>query len=624
MPVRRPWCRRAWTRRLWLALLLAGLAWLPAAQAGVRLLLDEAGLDAAERAASAQLIQDVQARLPPAFGQALDEPIALQWRADLPAQVHGRAKGGRILLARPLLDALLPAAAHTPEQAALAAHQARAALIHELAHLYDRHARGGLSRDPRLLDLAGWQRRPLRPFSRAPSAMRDRSPDAYELTSPREFVAVNIEYLLLDADYACRRPQLRAWLAQRLGMSPDDGRCAPALPFVEASAAAGQAQLRALDPARVYAVDYLLAEGNAQAMSRWGHTMLRLVVCAPGRTPGPDCRLDLQHHLVLSFRAFVGDVQVSHWRGLTGSYPTRLYALPLEQVIDEYTRIELRSLRSVPLKLAPQQIAGIVQRAAQLHWNYDGRYYFISNNCAVESARLLEEGVPALADAGVLAITPAGVLQRLRRAGIAEVSVFDDMETARRQGYYFQAASAHYQTLLEVLRTQAQVPVDRVDAWFALAPAQRAGWVEDGNLRVTAAALLLEQAAANRAEHEVRDELKRRYLGRRRKGQALDGELQALFEAESRLARPSALLVGETTSGYGLPIGAELTALQARGADQALILADGWQRVRALALGALPPAQRAMLEGAQRNVESLSARMREQAREQAPESQPDH
>jgi hypothetical protein len=629
MAVRRPWRRRCWARwrQLWImqvsiALLVVGMAWSPVAQADVTLRLDEAGLDAAERVASAQLIHDVQALLPPVFGEALDKPIQLQWRADLPERVHGRSRGARILLARPLLDALSSAAASSPEQAAVAAREAKATLIHELAHLYDRSRRGGLSRDPRLLDLAGWQRRPLRPFSRAANAMRDRSPDAYELTSPREFLAVNFEHLLLDPDYACRRPQLQAWLAQRVGMPPAQASCAQAVPFVQADAAVGKAQLLALDPARVYAVDYLLAEGNAQAMSRWGHTMLRLVICAPEHAPGPDCRMDLQYHLVLSFRAFVGDVQVSHWRGLTGSYPTRLYALPLEQVINEYTRVELRSLRSVPLKLAPWQVAGVVQRAAQLHWNYDGRYYFISNNCAVESARLLEEGVPALADAGVLAITPAGVLRRLRRTGVAEMSVFDDMEAARRQGYYFEAASAHYQTLLDVLRTQAQVPTVTVEDWFALAPAQRAAWFESGNLRATAAALLLEQAAAHRAEFEVRDELKRRYLGRGRKGDALDDEVQSLFDAENRLARPSVLLEGVEGGGYGLPIGPELTALRTRSADQALTLADGWQRVRGLALAELSAEQLQTLEGTQRNVDALSRRMREQARGEDPGAQP--
>ncbi|MCZ7024184.1 DUF4105 domain-containing protein, partial [Salmonella enterica] len=88
-----------------------------------------------------------------------------------------------------------------------------------------------------------------------------------------------------------------------------------------------------VDPERVYAIDYLLAEANQNLVSRWGHSMLRLVICAPGRPRGPDCRLDLDQHLVLSYRAFVGDVQLSSWDGLVGKYPSRLFVLPLAQVI---------------------------------------------------------------------------------------------------------------------------------------------------------------------------------------------------------------------------------------------------------------------------------------------------
>ncbi|MEM8205539.1 DUF4105 domain-containing protein, partial [Morganella morganii] len=76
-------------------------------------------------------------------------------------------------------------------------------------------------------------------------------------------------------------------------------------------------------------------------------------------------RLDLDQHLVLSYRAFVGDLQLSSWDGLTGAYPSRLFVLPLSQVIEEYTKVELRSLASVPLKLDREEVASLVERAAQ-------------------------------------------------------------------------------------------------------------------------------------------------------------------------------------------------------------------------------------------------------------------
>ena len=122
----------------------------------------------------------------------------------------------------------------------------------------------------------------------------------------------------------------------------------------------------------MYEVDYLLAEANQNLVSRWGHSMLRLVICKPGRPRGPDCRLDLDQHLVLSYRAFVNDLQLSSWSGLTGAYPSRLFVLPLGQVIDEYTKTELRSLASVPLKRSRTESEGLGQHAAERHWSYDG------------------------------------------------------------------------------------------------------------------------------------------------------------------------------------------------------------------------------------------------------------
>ena len=100
------------------------------------------------------------------------------------------------------------------------------------------------------------------------------------------FVAVNLEHFVLDPFYACRRPALHRHFSAHFSVLATAHACAPGLPFLDVDAEAGEASLLALDPARVYEVDYLLAEGNTQAMSRWGHSMLRLVVCAPGRAPG--------------------------------------------------------------------------------------------------------------------------------------------------------------------------------------------------------------------------------------------------------------------------------------------------------------------------------------------------
>jgi hypothetical protein len=273
--------------------------------------------------------------------------------------------------------------------------------------------------------------------------MRDRSPDLYELTRPAEFVAVNLEDFVLDPQYARRRPQLAGYFAARFGLPDPALACRSGLPLLDAGEG-GRLSVMQLDPERVAGIDYLFAEGNDTPMSHWGHAMLRLVICAPGRPRGPDCRLDLAWHRVISFRAFVDDVQVSSWRGLTGRYPSRLYVLPLDRVVDDYTCTELRGLRSLPLRLDHGEITGLLLRAAQLQWSYDGRYFFLSNNCAVETWKLLHDGVPRLAALPLGGITPTGLLRRLTRTGVADASVLDDPRQARKLGYAFDAASAHY------------------------------------------------------------------------------------------------------------------------------------------------------------------------------------
>ncbi|MCD0244950.1 DUF4105 domain-containing protein [Xanthomonas melonis] len=606
--------RRRWRRWLWLAAVIAAASQVHAQEQQrptLQLVPASADLNAAERAASDALVTLVLRRLPPQWSQRSVAPIQLEWRHDLPARVHGRAIGRRVLLDRALLQAWSAQPAGDRDDAAMpATRAAMAAMVHELAHVLDRGAGSVLSRDPRLRDLAGWQVRPWR-IGRGANNFSDRSPDDYERQNPAEFVAVNLEHFVLDPDYACRRPALAAWFSQQLGSPQGSARCAAALPYLQADNDAGAMSLLMLDPARVYAVDYLLAEGNQQPMSRWGHSMLRLVICAPGRAPGPACRLDLQYHRVLSFRAFVGDVQISSWRGLTGAYPSRLFVLPLNQVVDEYTKVELRALSSVPLALTPAEIAELLARAAQVHWNYDGRYYFVSNNCAVETYKLLHDGVPRLAAADLSSITPRGVRKRLQRAGIADLRVLDDRAQATRQGYYFESAAAHYQAMFDVLRRGWPVPQTRVAQWLDASPQARAQWFDRGGLRATAAALLLEQAALRRQELLARDALKRLLQAGVVGRETMQGQLQSLFAREAQLSHP-AILLGST--GYGLPQADEQQQLSARVAQDSEVLVGGWKQLQLLGRQHLPGNLRSGLEQGEANVAQLRTRLRGLAR----------
>jgi hypothetical protein len=637
--------------------LLGLAAWLLAgsATAALQLKLDATGLNPEQHRTSQQLLELASAALPPSFIQRLDKTITVQWSSQLPAEVYGRANqaGNRLELNAQLLPKLADGSAastltnrpHGNLQQVLLA-----SVLHELTHFYDRAQlwspsskrllqncrqraaaqglvglpsacrgqtarRFSLSDDPRLLDLAGWPQYVGRDGQREQhNAQVARSPDLYELRNPREFVAVNLEYFLLDPSYACRRPELYAyWQAQFDWAPANKNNCASELAYLNAGSDFARQPLGKLDPARVYAVDFFLAEGNNNWVSRFGHSMLRLVICAPGRPRGPDCRLDLDQHLVLSYRAFVGDVQLSSWDGLTGGYPSRLFVLPLSQVIDEYTKVELRSIASVPLKLSPSEQDAFVRHALQMHWSYDGDYFFLSNNCAVESLKLLRSGSaqPQLNDLD--SIMPNGLLAVLEARGLADTSVLNDPKEALRLGYRFDSFRERYQAMFEVLKAQLPISQTSVEDWLALPAKQRSPWFTQANLRTSAALLMLEQAAMRQQLLLAQEQIKQRYLSERGAATpdpslAKAGDaLQQLLANSGFLSRPAELL---GTQGYGLPQPEEWQQLQASSSSrqqQLRRLSDELTReVRAL----LGPAQVAEIETTEANLSNLGKHLR--------------
>ncbi len=511
----------------WAVLLSAG-----AAQAGLQLRLKTEGLSPAEQQASQALLDEAMRSLPPRFIEQLDRRIDVGWTDRMPENAYGLASlVSELDLNSNLLASLTDGSAATQKTNrphGTVRREMLATVLHELTHIYDRarlwtkdertlinrcsrqnnitgliglpdQCRGQndrrftLSDDPRLLDLAGWPQYVGRRGEREQHNHQvARSPDIYETTSPLEFVAVNMEYFLLDPSYGCRRPALFRYYKEHFGWAPPKQEtCAKTYAFLNAGNDFAKTPLGQIDPERVYEIDYLLAEANQNLVSRWGHSMLRLVICAPGRPRGPDCRLDLDQHLVLSYRAFVGDVQLSSWDGLVGKYPSRLFVLPLAQVIDEYTKTELRGLASVPLKLTRQEINDTVEHAAEMHWSYDGNYFFISNNCAVESLKLLRSGSANPQLTGLDNITPNGLLEVLSARGLADTSVLDDKRNALRLGYHFDSFRERYQAMFEVLRKYLPIKQTQVEDWLSLSAAERRPWFDKADLRTSAALLLL-------------------------------------------------------------------------------------------------------------------------------------
>ncbi|AZC60638.1 DUF7844 domain-containing protein [Pseudomonas chlororaphis] len=630
------------------ALLLLGNS----AQADLQLRLKTEGLSPEQQHASQVLLDEAMQALPPRFIEQLDRRIDVGWTDDMPHNAYGQASlVDELDLNRKLLAGLTDGSAatqktHRPH--GTVRREMLATVLHELTHIYDRsrlwsgaertliqrcsrqnsasgliglpdQCRGQtarrftLSDDPRLLDLAGWPQYVGRRGEREQyNRQVARSPDIYETTNPKEFVAVNMEYFLLDPSYACRRPALYRYYQEHFGWAPKaKDTCTQSFAFLNAGNDFAKQPLGKVDPERVYAVDYLLAEANQNWVSRWGHSMLRLVICAPGRPRGPDCRLDLEQHLVLSYRAFVGDVQLSSWDGLVGKYPSRLFILPLAQVIDEYTKTELRSLASVPLNLSRNEIEEVVERAAEMHWSYDGNYYFLSNNCAVESLKLLRSGSNNAQLTGLDSIMPNGLLEVLKGRGLADTSVLDDPREALRLGYRFDSFRDRYQAMFEVLKKHLPIKQNSVEDWLSLSAAERRQWFGQADLRTSAALLLLEQASFRRQLLLAQDEVKQRYLGARdlQNGgmDKANKTLQEILANSGFLSRPAELL---GSSGYGLPQPSEWQRLESesslRQKQLQALTGDLDKEVRAL----LEPNRAAEIAANEANLKQLGEHLR--------------
>ncbi|WP_339513197.1 DUF7844 domain-containing protein [Pseudomonas sp. RL_15y_Pfl2_60] len=608
-------------------------------------------LSAPEQAASQALLNDALQALPPSFRQRLDREVNFSWQK-LPERVYGRTvKVDQIWLNQRLLPSLVDGSAQTQQTNrphGTVRKELLATVIHELTHLYDRaqlwpaaekirlhrcqnrasssglvglpdNCRGEtarrftLSDDPRLLDIAGWPQYVGRRGEREQENHQvARSPDLYELENPREFVAVNMEYFLLDPSFACRRPTLAAYYREQFAWTPpNQDNCDTSLAYLNAGNDFAKEPLGKIDPERVYAVDYLLAEANDQLASRWGHSMIRLIICAPGRPLGPACRLDLDQSLVLSYRAFIGDVQLSSWGAMIGAYPSRLFVLPLAQVVDEYTKTELRSLISVPMNLNRQQINDFVIRSVEQHWSYDGNYYFLSNNCAVENLKLLRTGTNNPKLQTLDSIMPNGLLEVLEARGLADSSMLKDRKEAMRLGYLFDSYRDRYQAMFDVLRTHLPIKQESVEDWLELPAKERSQWFAQADIRTTAAMMLLEKAAQRKQILVAQQELKERYLsGREVPDKGLDkagNALEQILANSGFLSRPAELLEG----GYGLPQEAEWQRLETESSSRQKYLLKLRDSLDSEVRSLLEPERLAELETIEDNLKLLGKHLRE-------------
>jgi Domain of unknown function (DUF4105) len=265
----------------------------------------------------------------------------------------------------------------------------KAVVIHELTHVKDNAEKISLSPDyQRIIGTkrihSSSKKKPLHQNSLT-------SPDSYEFKNIEESLAVNVEYLILDPDFQCRRPAMARFLAGKLGLSLNN-ECSKNQKIILQSAFMEDSYQKVVDlaPKNIYQIHYLFAGKGRAMMSRWGHAMFRLVICAPFRKiPGPECMQDVSHHIVLSYRAYINEQSINYSKGIFGGYPSQMFAFRFLEVQQEYTKYELRDLYSVPLRMTTQEKRDFIELSLERYWSYQSKYYFLNNNCATETMRHL-------------------------------------------------------------------------------------------------------------------------------------------------------------------------------------------------------------------------------------------
>ncbi|WP_052590658.1 DUF7844 domain-containing protein [Halobacteriovorax marinus] len=305
------------------------------------------------------------------------------------------------------------------------------------------------------------------------------SPDNYEFVNAQEAFAVNMEYFLLDSEYKCRKPALYNYLSKFFVHDPfPEVQCMT--PKIRVgNPLTGNLNYLDLDPSRIYQIHYLFAGEGKEMMSKWGHAMLRVVMCSPEREEVSEkCLEDIKEDIVISYRASITGGEINYVSGITGKYPSVLYTYGMPEIITEYTIKEDRELFSIPIQMSKREIQNTVDRIQEGFWSYTGKYKFVSNNCATETFNFLKSVFfnqeITLAVDGI--VVPGDIISFLHKYKRIKSNNLDDYRKDEKNFYsrYVDRGAKSFESL------QAQQLIDNkigfAEYYKELRPQQRASY----------------------------------------------------------------------------------------------------------------------------------------------------
>ncbi len=365
--------------------------------------------------------------------------------------IYGKYSDGEITLSEQLKNHLTP----NEEVQFSCKHKnyyktALSTLLHEYLHAYE----DTLSKNQKLhnqnvfLSLGFWN---LKKSKKNLNTYAERSPNLYEYSSPKEFLAVNFEYFLLDPEYKCRRPNLYSAYQESFSHTPFQNIECNSLSEISTSDTQ-RVELVNLDLKNVREIHYLFASKGQAMMSRWGHSMYKLVLCDQNWSL-EKCR-QRGKFLVVGFLAQVSDVSINAIKGILGQYPSDMTVTSLDAMKRQYNRAELRDLESIPLDFNKDEKERFLNHLIRIYWEYSGKYYFFSNNCADEAFKLIQiaKNKSDIYKKGVL--TPIGIYKYIKENNLSKDFSFTNRELNIENGLLYSSFAPNLDLSFDNLKKQ--------------------------------------------------------------------------------------------------------------------------------------------------------------------------
>lgn len=413
-------------------------------------------------------------------------------------------------------------------------------------------------------NLAGWFRKGLLIRKKVNlNQNEDRSLDPLENDDLSIAFELNYQQFFTDPNYRCHRPNFYEYFSELTGSTPnEESNCKMNREITivsESLSSSGAVFKRTLDPNRIYQIHYLFAGKGKQMMSKWGHAMFRLIICAPDREVGPNCLNDISEHVVVSYRANVEDININYLKGLRGSYSSQLYLMNFNDVLNEYNKGEMRDIISLPLNFTQEQVTQFTNRVLENYWSYSGRYYFLTNNCATEALQLMKiaypEEHPLLS---TRTLHPLSLYKLLDRLEIIDTTLLDDEAQAIKTGYLFKGINSKLLSSLNLFLDSKRSSGDqRFDEFaFQSSPVERRLLygeklkVSNNKAKTIANALRLEEQIQFIKEQMLSKKLTKKLFG---KDSGFDQNIKGLKELLKVITDQS-----NANNGYGIPLEEEM------------------------------------------------------------------